>query len=197
MEHILGLLSAWLVKNKAIEPNDRELYEYAIYSFLISITPLVIFLIASGVIGMWWEGILIIIPFMVIRKFSGGYHAKHAYVCFMASTGLLGVSLCIVAFVNSSWIIHILSCLSGISLAINSPIDSENKKITENEKMRYKHMTHLLVVVFLFVYMVLTVFRLERYSTCIGISMILTALLQLPCVCARSKLLRNLKKNHN
>ncbi|MDE6566257.1 MAG: accessory gene regulator B family protein [Lachnospiraceae bacterium] len=187
MEHILGLLSAWLIRNKAIEPNDRELYEYAIYSFLISIAPLAIFLIASGAMGMWWEGILIIVPFMLIRKFSGGYHAKHAYVCFLASTGLLGVSLCIVAFVNSSWIIHILLCVSGISLTINSPIDSENKRITENEKMRYKHVTHLLVVMFLLVYVVLNVFRLERFSTCVGISMILTALLQLPCVFAKYK----------
>ena len=182
MEHVLGLLSAWLIKNEAIEPSDRELYEYAIYSFLISITPLVIFLIASGVIGMWWEGILIIVPFMVIRKFSGGYHAKHAYVCFLMSVGLLGVSLYIAAFASSSWILHILLCTSVISLAINSPIDSENKKITKNEKMRYKYMTFLLIMIFLLVYLVLTVFRLERYSTCVGISMILTALLQLPCV---------------
>ena len=182
MEHILGLLSSWLIKNEAIEPDDKELYEYAIYSFLISITPLAIFLIASGAMGMWWEGILIILPFMVIRKFSGGYHAKHAYVCFFASTGLLGICLCIAAFASSSWIIHILSCVGGISLIINSPIDSENKRLTENEKIQYKYVTNLLVVVFLLVYTVLTAFRLERYSICIGVSIVLTALLQLPCV---------------
>ena len=42
--------------------------------------PLAIFLIASSVIGMMPEGLLIIAPFMIIRKFSGGYHARHAYI---------------------------------------------------------------------------------------------------------------------
>lgn len=185
MEHILGLLSDWLIKNKAIEPDDRELYEYAIYSFLISITPLVIFLIASGVMGMWWEGIFIIVPFMIIRKYSGGYHAKHAYVCFLVSTGLLGVSLYIAAFASSNWIIHALSCAGGISLAINSPIDSKNKKLTENEKIQYKYVTYLLIMIFLLMYVVLIFFRLERYSICVGVSLILSSLLQLPCVLAR------------
>lgn len=52
MEHILRALSGWLIKHDAIEPDDRELYEYALYSFLVSVMPLAIFLIASGMIGI-------------------------------------------------------------------------------------------------------------------------------------------------
>ena len=78
MEHILRTLSDWLVQQDAIESCDRELYEYAMHSFLVSAIPLAIFLIVSGVIGMLTEGLLIVIPFMVTRKFSGGYHAGHA-----------------------------------------------------------------------------------------------------------------------
>ena len=82
-------LTDWLIHNHAISSDDKELYEYAIYSFIISTVPLVIFLVISGIIGMFPEGFLIIMPFMVIRKFGGGYHAKHAYICMIMSTGLL------------------------------------------------------------------------------------------------------------
>lgn len=182
MEQIPGLLSEWLVKHKAIKSGDRELYEYAIYSFLVSVTPLVIFLIASGVIGMLPEGMLIIFPFMVIRKFSGGYHANHASVCLIVSTGLLGICLFVVTCADSSWILHTLSAVAGISIAINSPIDSENRKLTDAEIRRYRHMTRIIVAAMVTAYTVLAACRLERYSICVAVSLILSALLQMPCI---------------
>mgnify|MGYP002616413802 CR=1 FL=1 len=68
MDRLLSELTDWLIDNHAISSDDKELYEYAIYSFIISTVPLVIFLVISGIIGMFPEGFLIIMPFMVIRK---------------------------------------------------------------------------------------------------------------------------------
>lgn len=182
MEYILNLLSEWLIKQKAIKSSERELYEYAIYSFLISFIPLVIFLIASGAIGMLLEGMLIIFPFMIIRKFSGGYHAKYACVCLIVSTGLLGICLYGAIHSSNSWILHALSVVAGISITINSPIDSDNRKLTKIEIKRYKYITCLIVAVMLLIYITLGIFQIERYSICIADSLILTALLQMPYI---------------
>lgn len=182
MEQIPSLLSEWLIKHKAIKPGDRELYEYASYSLLISVIPLVIFLIASGAIGMLPEGILIIFPFMVIRKFSGGYHANHASVCLIVSTGLLGICLYIVTCADSNWILHTFSAVAGINIAINSPIDSENRKLTDAEVRHYRHMTRIIVAAMITAYTVLAAYQLERYSICVAVSLILSALLQMPCI---------------
>ena len=35
------------------------------------------------------EGLLMILPFMLIRKFSGGFHLKSSTVCLVSSTLLL------------------------------------------------------------------------------------------------------------
>lgn len=182
MEHILRVLSGWLVQHDAIKPGDRELYEYAIYSFLVSITPLAIFLIVSGTIGMLPEGLLIIIPFMITRKFSGGYHAKHAYTCLLISVGLLGICLYMVDHVRCSWIFHILVVISGLSIAVNSPIDSDNKKLMNDEIRQYKHMTCLIVVMIMLLYAILLLFQVERYAVCLAVSLVLSSLLQLPCI---------------
>ena len=182
MNRIVSLLSGWLIKYNAIEPNDRELYEYALYSFLLSFTPLVIFLIISGVIEMFWEGVLIVFPFMVIRKFAGGFHAKHAYVCMIVSTGLLGLCLYIVVHITIGWIFHVLVIVAGISIIIHSPIDSENRRLSESEKKQYGLITGFLVMSMILFYVVLVAFHFEYYAGGVVISLGLTALLQFPCV---------------
>lgn len=187
MEHISRALSGWLVQQDVIEPSDRELYEYAMYSFLVSVMPLAIFLIASGVAGMLPEGLLIVIPFMVIRKFSGGYHARHAYTCMMISVGLLISSFYVVIHAECIWVFHMLTVISGLSVLVNSPIDSENKRLEADEVNQYRCITRLLVIITIVLYSVLITLNLSRYAVCLAVSLILTAMLQLPCIVKRRK----------
>lgn len=187
MEHILRVLSGWLVQQNAIEPSDRELYEYAMYSFQVSVMPLAIFLIASGVIGMLSEGLLIVIPFMVMRKFSGGYHARHAYTCMMISVGLLTSSFYVVIHAECNWIVHMLVVISGLSVVVNSPIDSENKKLEEEEFNQYRRTTCFLVIITMVLYSVLIALHQNRYAVCLAVSLVLTAILQLPCILKKRK----------
>ena len=193
MEHILRTLSDWLVQQDAIESCDRELYEYAMHSFLVSAIPLAIFLIVSGVIGMLTEGLLIVIPFMVTRKFSGGYHAGHADTCMMISVGLLASSFYIVIHAECNWIVHILAAISGLSVMINSPIDSENKRLEEDEMNQYRRTTCLLVIITIILYSALIALNQRHYAVCLAVSLVLTAILQLPCIIQRSKKRKSLK----
>lgn len=187
MEHVLRVLSGWLIQQDAIKSDDRELYEYAMYSFLVSVMPLAIFLVVSGVIGMLAEGLLIVIPFMVTRKFSGGYHAGHAYICMMISVLLLTSSFYIVNHVECNWIVHILAAISGLSVVVNSPIDSENKKLEEDEMNQYRRTTCLLVIITFILYSALIALNQRHYAVCLAVSLVLTAILQLPCIIQRSK----------
>ena len=187
MEHVLKALSGWLVEHNAIEPGDRELYEYAMYSFLVSVMPLAIFLIVSGLMGLMTEGLLIVTNFMVTRKFSGGYHARHMYTCLIISVGLLSICFYVVTHVNCSWIIHILVVINGLSIAMNSPIDSDNKKLMKDEIRQYKYITCLIVSITMLIYIVLLFMQAERYAICLAVSLVLSSLLQLPCI---------LKKNY-
>lgn len=185
MNHVITLLCDYLIKYDTINANDRELYEYAIYNFLLSIAPLITFMLISRVIGMHIEGFFLIFSFMLIRKFSGGYHAKHAYICFFLSTGILCISLYVVLCITDGWILYTILCISFISLVFNSPIDSENKKIRNKERKDYQRVTCLLTGAMLIIYTVLVSCNLKRYALCIAISVICAALLQLPIIFSR------------
>ena len=79
MERCTGKITDWLIKCGAIPETDRELYEYAIYSILLSLSPMLLALAIGALFGSAVQGVLTITPFVILRKFSGGYHANVAF----------------------------------------------------------------------------------------------------------------------
>ena len=69
------LIINWLIKSKAIKDNERELYEYALYSIVLLLSPAFISIAIGCIMGIPINGVLMVIPFLFLRKFSGGFHA--------------------------------------------------------------------------------------------------------------------------
>lgn len=180
MKLMLSRVIGWLIQQKTIESSDRELYEYALYSFLVSNIPLVFLVIASILLGKLLEGMLIVLPFMIIRKFCGGYHAKHVYTCFILSTGLVLSGFYIVNYLNCNY--FIMMVISGISIMFNSPIDSHNKRLDKSEIKLYKRITEMLIVSIIVLYIILFLLKCSYYAKYLAMSITLIAILQVPCI---------------
>lgn len=180
----------WLLRAGAISENDRELYEYAAYTFLFSLLPLILVMLLGGVSGMLLEGVLMIIPFMLIRKFSGGFHLQSSGVCFVSSTLLLSAFLFLIRLVILKQSFLLLSCFAAaaaIQLFLCSPIDNEARKLNTKERIVFKKVARIMSALFLAVYIVIVSFGLHRVAVPVGAGIILTALLQVPCFFARKK----------
>lgn len=125
---VSAMFTKWLLNSGAISENDRELYEYAAYSFLFSLLPLCLVVILGCITGMVIEGILMIFPFMLIRKFSGGFHLKSSTICLISSTLLLSFFLLLIKVVTTEARIVLFTCFvfaSTIQIFLCSPIDNE------------------------------------------------------------------------
>lgn len=174
----------WLLRAGAISENDRELYEYAAYSFLFSLLPLVLVMILGGISGMLVEGVLMIVPFMLIRKFSGGFHLQSSGVCFVSSTLLLSAFLFLIRLITEKQGCILLGCLvaaAAIQIFICSPIDNEARRLSAKERTVFKKVARIMSALFLAVYIVLMAFGQSRFAVPVGAGIILTALLQIPC----------------
>ena len=68
-------IANWLIGQKAISSDEREVYAYAVHCLFSLIYPIAFAFVLGIIFGMVMEAIVMIIPFMIIRKFSGGYHA--------------------------------------------------------------------------------------------------------------------------
>ena len=177
----------WLIRCEVVEISDKELYRYALYSIFLSLSPLLL-AIGFGIgMGCVDRSLLIIIPFVIIRKYSGGYHTKKSWSCLAGSSFLL--LLCIKAsfYLKCGWLLAVLTIGATVSLIYFSPIDNENMMLSKDEKLRYKRIT--IVLVFLILFADILFFCLGRYtySVCVSIGIMLSAGLQLPCILGKGK----------
>lgn len=177
-----GKITTWMIKQDAVVPRDRELYEYAVYSLILTVSPLVLVMVIGGLMGMFTEGIVLIIPFMAIRKFSGGYHAKHSGVCLLTSCGVLFLCVCLASHITCSMGLCIATFGAAASLCVWSPIDSENRRLMPDEKKRYKKTTCIIAALFAMVFVFLLAINADTYAVCVAVGLLLSASLQLPCI---------------
>ena len=183
-------VAKWLLKHGAISVNEKELYEYGIYSFLFTLTPLFLVLMVSVPLNMAVEGVLLITPFILLRKFAGGFHFQTPLPCIIVSTVvLLGCLLEIrVILEYGSFIIHTLLVYASIvPICILSPIDSENRQLSAKEKSAFHRIAIVLATINAALYSLLLILRTVEIAIPLGTGMILTALLQLPCLFEHQK----------
>lgn len=147
MQKILGKISQWLADENVIEQKDKGLYEYALKSVLITICPFIAALVIGSLMGMIKEAVLLIIPFMIIRRFSGGYHTKNIWTCLILSCGLIAGFTYLSQYIDNKWIISFITAAASIELMVLGPVDSVNYRLTYDEKQYFKKI--LIVLIFL------------------------------------------------
>ncbi|MGN0419753.1 MAG: accessory gene regulator B family protein [Acetatifactor sp.] len=129
--------------------------------------------------------VVFIIPFMVIRKYSGGYHAQKIRNCLLISGILLTLCfLCAEHTVLSIWFSGVVFYLS-VCIGVVSPVDSENRRLTDEEVVRFRKNCREWLVLFGGIYLLLCVTGASAAAVYWGYGLILTALLQIPCVVKR------------
>ena len=183
-------VAKWLLKHGAISVNEKELYEYGIYSFLFTLTPLFLVLMVSIPLNMAVEGVLLITPFILLRKFAGGFHFQTPLPCIVVSTlVLLGCLLEISVILEyGSFIFHTLLVYASIvPLCLFSQIDAEKLQLSANEKSAFHRIDIVLATINAALYSLLLILRTVEIAIPLGTGMILTALLQLPCLFEHQK----------
>lgn len=183
--YISAWIVKWLLQSGVISENDVELYEYAVYSFLFGLMPVCLAIIIGAIFGHVVDSVLMIIPFMLIRKFSGGFHLKSASICFVSSTLLISIFLFVIQVVNTKIEIiafNLAVITSTVQIFICSPINNDARTLTEKEYVVFKKTARIMAIVFLMLYAMLLILGQNAFSTPIGAGIILTALLQVPCL---------------
>lgn len=182
MEKVSVFIASWFINRNILSVEDEELYAYAINCLLITASPLLLVMIIGICLNVATEGIIIIIPFMIIRTYSGGIHSESPKRCFVMSTGILAVLLMMTKVISNSCLLSCIVLGACISLVICSPIENENKHLSNNEKKTYRKLTTIWVGLFTGVYIVLSFMEQNTYAVCVAMGIIITAVLQIPCL---------------
>ena len=168
MEKCTDTVVNWMIRCNAINEADKELYKYALYSFFLLVSPLIL----AGVIGFGLGSV----------KFSGGYHAKNLHTCILGSGFLLFLCIMLSMHVQCDLKLAIATVIASVSLITFSPIDSENRRLDTNEKRTYKKTTVFFVILFGLLDIALFLLGKYIYTICFSVGILLTAGLQVPCI---------------
>ena len=182
------VIATWLAKTGTIEESEQELYSYAVYSFLFSLAPIVLSITVGMIMDMIIESLLFVLPFVAIRKFSGGFHLKSPTICFFSSVSTFIICFFVIKAIITYQVylpIIIATILAVIQLMVVSPIDSENRKLSPKEFYVFRKITIIISILFALIFLLLSCIGLEKYACPIGVGIIMTSALQMPVIIKR------------
>ena len=142
-------LTAKLLIQNIIPEDYSDIYIYGfelLLSFLFSTSVIVL---AGVLCGRLLQTIVFLTVFIVLRSFTGGYHALQYWFCSVVTFSVFGLVLLISEFVKVSMFFYILLSLIGIvTIALVVPIENSNKPLSEGQKKKYKIISFTLFVIF-------------------------------------------------
>ena len=97
--------AAWLINIGLLNETDIDLYSYAIKNLFLIINPTIIFTIYCIASHNILLGLIEMFSFLLIRKYSGGYHCQSSTSCLILSTIML---------IFMAWIYYFIIMQSGI-----------------------------------------------------------------------------------
>ena len=128
-----------LFNHGVIAAENKDIYVYGfqlLISFLFS-TSLV--LLIGAVLGKIAETIAFLIVYILLRSFSGGYHANSYAVCTIVTMSVYLIVVLMTSLVNVSLVAYLSLFLCGIILlALMAPVRHPNKKISSKDAIKYK-----------------------------------------------------------
>ena len=169
MQKYAGTIITWLICQQAIQERDRELYTYALYNMVLLIIPLGLAVMFGWIIGNIRQAIVMIIPFMMLRKFSGGFHAKTPLRCMDISSFLLFLCIKIIFELSCNWKLLIVTAIMGGSLIIFSPVDSQKRRLEKQRKEQYRKVVCEFVMFFLILIFILWKLNAQKYAVSIAV----------------------------
>lgn len=138
-----------LLKNKIIEADKIEVYQYGYEIMLSTVLTFMIVLVSGIVINCLPAALLYFLIFAVMRQICGGYHAQHYWSCNTLFAVVTVSVLLLFKFFPMEEIaaIHYTFLLfSVLVIFVYAPVENENKPISEKQKVLFRKISRGAVV---------------------------------------------------
>lgn len=139
LERFASWLVSWMLASQAFPKEDAPLVSFGILQGLRTMIEIILMLLTGLIMNLFWQGVLILMAFMPLRIYAGGYHAKTPLQC-AVKTWLLFIGILILYkyFPGLLWVQILLLVITGLSLWVFAPVEHENKPLEEYEVYKYR-----------------------------------------------------------
>lgn len=160
----------WLIKNKIIEIEEREVYIYGLEALLLNVTNIITALIISVLSNSIGHFIVFLTVFVPLRIFAGGFHAKSSARCYTYTTLIYGVTVLLVKLcplLYKNLLIQILFVAVVVVIILLSPQNSKNHSLEKKMVLRNKIISIVLIMLDSLIFFILHDFHNETASSVI------------------------------
>lgn len=138
----------WLIIKGFANEEEKEIIEYGLYQgFLMLINILTTFFLGF-IFNVFWQSIIFLISYMLLRTYAGGYHANTKIRCYILSVVIM--IICFFLINNFELTIKfgvLLSAISGILIFILAPVANDVKPLEAVEVKIYKNKARKIFVI--------------------------------------------------
>ena len=183
MEAISRKLSDFLAQKGWIEEEEADIIRYAFVLLLTQIMQIGSILLLGWFLSRFWETVLYISLLLFLKRFTGGYHAKSYWRCYVITMAIYVVILLCIQFLDIYSLLVFLPAGLGIFLYFGPCLNYSTMLERKKQQMHLK-----LCLAFCLVMLVLFLGLHEfRYTVEIAAVLFFTAVMTLPVFWQKSK----------
>ncbi len=166
------IVTVFYLKNFVIDPDEADMYQYGNEIMISSLLDLLIVIGVGLVFGKLINSVLFFLFFLLLRSFTGGYHADTYFKCKI----IFLINICLSVYLSgyeykfySLYLLIVLIVFSFLVITKMSPIENENKPLSKEEirinSIRSKIVSSVLVVL---------IFAMYFFNKSISLSLLLS-----------------------
>ena len=118
----------------------EEIIRYGLERIKSTCIMTLVTLLMGCIFQVFFQSIIFLVCFIVLRKYAGGYHADTQNRCYVISTVIFAVALLAIRYMsdgNDNEIFILLQSLNFILLYFLVPVDNKNHRLEQWEKEKY------------------------------------------------------------
>lgn len=149
-QYICKLTLERLCAKNIIKEEDREIYLYGLELLIATIFKGLVIVIIGALTRLIKEMLIFTLFFSGLRIQAGGYHAKTILGCLIGTLTIIFTSITLVRILPEdyqSYYILISMVASVVLIFLYAPLESENKPLSKEEKVLYRHRSLQTVII--------------------------------------------------
>lgn len=156
IDKMTNMLTNFIIQHSDAKRKDADIIAFGVKYGLITLAEILGMVVISFLMRELIPGAVILIAFISIRVYAGGYHAKTLPRCVVMSTILftliiLGYKMLYLPIIVKG----LIALFLGVLILIFSPVENDNRRLSENEKKVFKNRALLFYSISLIIFMLI------------------------------------------
>lgn len=134
-------ITDFLSKRDVIEEEKKDIYLYGYEIMISNILGFIITVLLGILFSSIWYSLIFYAVFVSVRQYTGGFHANSYLTCNIIFSLVISSVLLVSNFLTPFWNIYFTIIAFVFHMAVIilfSPLDNEHKRLSSEEKKKYR-----------------------------------------------------------